>query len=186
MKIYLPTDIDAMPGQAVKEAFQHLKGVANKRIGRMQARGLGAPDLKKFGSMRGMSEERMRYELAEVSRWLRDERHTVRGYIKRRAEQLDAFHEKGYDFVNEKNYEDFVAYMEELREQYGSKVFDSGAAADVYNQGQRIGVPTETLKKNFDYFAEHLDQLDDMKPVRSSKGATMPAMRQKIKRLEGK
>ena len=100
MKIFTPIDIAKMPANEVKEAFQHLKSVANKRIGRMQAQGLGRP-MQKFGSMRGMSEEQMRQGLAEVSRWIREPSHTVRGYKSRRSEMLDAFHEKGYDFVNE-------------------------------------------------------------------------------------
>ena len=183
MKIFTPIDTAKMPANEVKEAFQHLKSVANKRIGRMQAQGLGRP-MQKFGSMRGMSEEQMRQGLAEVSRWIREPSHTVRGYKSRRSEMLDAFHEKGYDFVNEENYEDFIDYMEELREEYGSKVFDSSAAADVFGQTQRIGIDPDTVKKNFDYFADHLDELDRMKPVRSEKGATMPAIRRKIKRLE--
>lgn len=184
MKIFTPIEISKMSGQAVKEAFQHLKGVANKRIGRMEAQGLGRPGMKKFGSMRGMSEEQMRQGLADVSRWLREPSHTVRGYKSQRAAMIDAFHEKGYDWVNEENYEDFIDYMEELREEYGSKVFDSSAAADVYGQTDRIGIPSDVVKKNFDYFADHLDELDRMKPVRSSKGATMPAIKRKIKRLE--
>lgn len=183
MKIFTPIDITKMPASEVKEAFQHLKSIANKRIGRMQAQGLGRP-MQKFGSMRGMSEEQMRQGLAEVSRWIREPSHTVRGYKSRRSEMLDAFHEKGYDFVNEENYEDFINYMEELREEYGSKVFDSSAAADVFGQTQRIGIDPDTVKKNFDYFADHLDELDRMKPVRTEKGATMPAIRRKIKRLE--
>lgn len=183
MKIFTPIDIAKMPANEVKEAFQHLKSVANKRIGRMQAQGLGRP-MQRFGSMRGMSEEQMRQGLAEVSRWIREPSHTVRGYKSRRSEMLDAFHEKGYDFVNEENYEDFIDYMEELREEYGSKVFDSSAAADVFGQTQRIGIDPDAVKKNFDYFADHLDELDRMKPVRTEKGATMPAIRRKIKRLE--
>lgn len=184
MKIYTPNQIDAMSGQAVKEAFQHLKSVANKRIGRMQAQGLGRPGMKKFGSMRGMSEEQMRQGLAEVSRWIREPSHTVGGYKSQRAAMLDAFHEKGFDFVNEENYEDFIDFMEDLREEYGAKVFDSGAAADVFSNTQRIGIPPETVKKNFDYFANHMDELDRMKPIRSAKGGTMRAIKDKIRKLE--
>lgn len=184
MKIYTPNQIDAMSGQAVKEAFQHLKSVANKRIGRMQAQGLGRSDMRKFGSMRGMSEEQMRQGLADVSRWIRDPAHTVKGYKTKRSEFLDAMHEKGFDFVNEENYEDFVDFMEDLREEYGSKVFDSGAAADVFSNTQRIGISPEIVKKNFDYFAEHMDELDRMKPIRSEKGGTMRAIKDKIRKLE--
>jgi hypothetical protein len=109
----------------------------------------------------------------------------VRGYKRNRDALLDTFHQQGLDYVNENNFEDFIQYMDELREEYGSKVFDSGDAADVYNNAQRIGIPTETVKKNFNYFAEHLEEMDRMRPVRSAKGATMGAIKNKIRNLKG-
>lgn len=182
MKIFTPLDIKGMADSAVREAYAALRGVAQKRVGRMAAQGLGR-DLPTFPTTRGLSNEEARQQLAEVSRWIRDPRHTVKGYKRQRAYNLDRFHEKGYDWINESNYEDFIKYMEELREEYGSKVFDSGDAVDVYNNAQRIGIPTDTIKKNFNYFAQHLEDLDRMRPVRSEKGATMGAIRDKIRKL---
>ena len=182
MKIFTPLDIKGMADSAVREAYASLRGVAQKRVGRMAAQGLGR-DLPSFPTTRGLTNEEARQQLAEVSRWIRQPAHTVRGYKRQRADMLDTFHEKGYDWVDENNFEDFIQYMEELREEYGSKAFDSGDAADVYNNAQRIGIPTETVKKNFDYFASHLEELDRMRPVRSDKGATMGAIRDKIRKL---
>lgn len=171
-----------MADSAVRSAYAALRSVAQKRVGRMAAQGLGR-DLPSFPKTRGLSNEEARQQLAEVSRWIRQPSHTVKGYKRQMAYNLERFHEKGYDFVDESNYEDFIQYMEELREEYGSKAFDSGDAADVYNNAQRIGIPTDTVKKNFDYFANHLEELDRMKPVRSEKGATMGAIRDKIRKL---
>ena len=182
MKIFTPLDIKGMADSAVREAYASLRGVAQKRVGRMAAQGLGR-DLPTFPTTRGLSNEEARQQLAEVSRWIRDPRHTVKGYKRQRAYNLERFHEKGYDWIDESNYEDFIRYMEELREEYGSKVFDSGDAVDVYNNAQRIGIPTDTIKKNFNYFAQHLEDLDRMRPVRSEKGATMGAIRDKIRKL---
>ena len=182
MKIFTPLDIKGMADSAVREAYASLRGVAQKRVGRMAAQGLGR-NLPSFPTTRGLTNEEARQQLAEISRWIRDPRHTVKGYKRQRAYNLERFHEKDYNWVNENNYEDFIQYMEELREEYGSKTFDSGDAADVYNNAQRIGIPTETIKKNYDYFASHLEQLDDMKPVRSERGATMRAIKDKIRKL---
>ena len=182
MKIFTPLDIKGMADRAVREAYTSLRGVAQKRVGRMAAQGLGR-DLPSFPTTRGLTNEEARQQLAEVSRWIRDPRHTVKGYKRQRAYNLERFHEKGYDWIDESNYEDFIRYMEELREEYGSKAFDSGDAVDVYNNAQRIGIPTETVKKNFDYFASHLEEMDRMRPVRSERGAAMGAIRDKIRKL---
>ncbi|MBQ1571895.1 MAG: hypothetical protein IIZ78_12265 [Clostridiales bacterium] len=186
MKIFTPAEIAGMGEKAVREAYAGLRSVANKRIGRMAAQGLGPKKgMQTFAKTRGMNETEVRTALADVSRWIREPSHTVRGYKRNRDSLLDTFHQQGMDYVDENNFEDFIQYMDELREEYGSKVFDSGDAADVYNNAQRIGIPTETVKKNFNYFAEHLDEMDRMRPVRSAKGATMSAIKNKIRNLEG-
>jgi len=186
MKIFTPMEIAGMGSKAVREAYAGLRSVANKRIGRMNAQGLGpSKGIQTFEKTRGMNEAEVRTALADVSRWLREPTHTVRGYKRRRSDLLDKYHEMGLNYINESNFEDFIKYMNELLEEYGAKVFDSGDAADVYNNAQRIGVPTETVKKNFIYFAEHLEEMDRMRPVRSAKGATMGAIKNKIRNLKG-
>lgn len=184
MKIFTPIDIAGMPAKAVRQAYSSMREALNRRLTNMEARGLGTSGAERFPTLRGMTDMEARQALAEASRWARDPRHTVRGETRYVREQIETFHEHGYDFVNKSNYYDFVNYMEELREEYGSKVFDSGDAADVYSEAQRIGIPTETVKKNFDYFADNMKQLKRMKPVRSASGATMGAIKDKIRKLK--
>lgn len=183
-KIFLPVMIRDMGLKEVKAAYQQIRRAANYRLGSMQAHGLGTMGGFRFPKMSSLSESQLRAALAEASRYMRDPRHTVRGereYIRR---ELESFRERGIDFVDESNFYDFTNYMEDLRGRYGSRAFDSGDALDVYNNAQRIGIDTDTLKDNFEYFVEHQITLDRMKPARGSSGVTMRALRQKIGRLE--
>lgn len=202
MKIFKPTDISGMTSADIKAAYQHLRKLANKRIVNLEKRGIyvtkqnpftptgttrlntSAGSSYRFPAASQMMDADIETALKDVSMWLRNPSHTVRGEKKRRQYMITAFRKRGYTFVDDSNFYDFVQYMEDLREQYGSKAFDSGDAADVYSNAQRIGIDSDTLKSNFDYFADHLEQLSRMRPVRSEKGATFEALEKKIKRLE--
>lgn len=186
MTIYTPKMIEAMSAnpKRIREAYAELRKVAQKRFKRLQAQKLTTNKSFKFPMTKTLSDADAAYYLAEVSRYLKDSQTTVKGAKRARDYDLQLFHEKGLTFINEDNYMDFVQYMDELRHQYDAKIFDSGDAADVFNEAQRIGIDTNTIKKDFDYFAEHLEDLERLKPVRSEKGATFSAIKQKIKRLQ--
>lgn len=183
-ELYFPFQIREMSAKDVKSAYVKMRKAANQRLTRMERAGLGTMGSYRFPKVKNLSEDQMRKELAEASRYMRDPRHTIPGERRFMQSELQKLREEyGYDWINESNFYDFVNFMEDLREQYGSKAFDSGDAADVFNNSQKIGIDPEVVKQNFDYFAEHLSELERMKPARSAGGATLPAIKRKIKRL---
>lgn len=183
-EFYFPFQIRDMDKGAVRHAYAKMRKAANQRLTRMERAGLGTKGAWRFPKVKDLSEKEMRAALAEASRYMRDRRHTVPGERKFMRDELQKLHEEyGYDWINESNFYDFVDFMDDLREQYGNKAFDSGDAADVFNNSQKIGIDPEVVKENFDYFAENLSALERMKPARSAGGATLPAIKRKIKRL---
>lgn len=183
-KLYFPFQIHDMQPADIRSAYIKLRKAANQRLTRMERAGLGTKGSWRFPKVKDLSEKQMEKALAEASRYMRDPRHTVPGERKFMRDELQKLHEEyGYDWINESNFYDFVDFMDDLREQYGNKAFDSGDAADVFNNSQKIGIDPEIVKENFDYFAENLSALERMKPARSAGGATLPAIKRKIKRL---
>ena len=73
--------------------------------------------------------------------------------------------------------------MEEKREEVGNKLFDSGDAADVFNEGQRLNIPVDVLRKNFDFFADNLSAMENTKPIKTKKKITFSDIKRKMKRL---
>lgn len=183
-QMFFPFQIAQMGAKAVQAAYAKMRKAANQRLTRMEKAGLGTQGSFRFPKVRDLSEQEMRTQLAEASRYMRDPRHTIPGERRFMRDELEKLHDMGYDYINESNFYDFTAYMEELREEYGNKAFDSGDAADVFNNSQKIGIDPKIVKENFDYFAEHLSELERMKPARSASGATLPAIKRKIKRLQ--
>lgn len=183
-KIYLPAQIRNMLPKAVRAAYTQQRAMANKRIARLEKVGLGTGKQKPFPTLRGMSDEEARAALADVSRWNRDIRHTVRGERSFIQREIESFKNMGYDFINESNFYAFTDYMDDLRDKYGSKAFDSGDAVDVFNNAQKIGIDPDVLKENFAYFVEHQDALERMRPARSKWGASFEGMKDKIRKIE--
>lgn len=182
--IFLPIQIAGMGAKAIRAAYTQQRAMANKRIARLEKAGLGTGVQGAFPTLRGMTDEQARAALADVSRWNRDVRHTVRGERAFIRSEIESFKNMGYDFINDSNFYQFTEYMDDLREKYGSKAFDSGDAVDVFNNAQKIGIDPEVLKSNFDYFVEHQDALERMRPARSSWGASFEGMKDKIRKLE--
>ena len=184
-KLYFPFQIHDMQPEEIRSAYIKLRKAANQRLTRMEKAGLGTKGAWRFPKVRDLNEEQLAKQLADASRYMRDVRHTVPGERKFMRDELKRLHkEYGFNWINESNFYDFTDFMDDLREQYGSKAFDSGDAADVFNNSQKIGIDPEVVKENFNYFAEHLAQLKRMRPARTQKGATLPEIERKIRRLE--
>lgn len=181
--IYFPFEINKMSASAVKSAYSNLRSIANKRLSRLESAGLGTFGSYRFPKVRELNEDQLRRELAEASRYVRDPWHTVRGARSYMNREIKSLHKQGYDWIDESNFREFTEYMDDLRDQYGSKAFDSGDAADVFSNGQKIGIDTDTLKENFEYFAEHLGELKRMRPARSAWGSSFEGVKQKIGKL---
>lgn len=182
-KLYFPFQIRDMQPADIRSAYVKMRKAANQRLTRMEKAGLGTMGSYRFPKVRDLTESQMAAELAEASRYMRDPRHTVPGERRFMKDELDKLHDMGYDWINESNFYEFTDFMDDLREQYGNKAFDSGDAADVFNNAQKIGIDPDVVKENFDYFAEHLSEMERMKPARSAAGATLPAVKRKIARL---
>ena len=183
-ELYFPFQINNMSPEAIRGAYVKLRKAANQRLTRMERAGLGTKGSWRFPKVKDLTSEQMAKELAEASRYMRDPRHTVRGERRFIREELKILHDKfNYYWITEENFYDFTKFMEDLRHEYGAKAFDSGDAADVFNHSQRIGIDPKLVKEEFDYFAEHLSELERMKPARTAGGVTMEGLRKKIGRL---
>ena len=187
MKLFTPSMIEkALAGAGgaadLRRAYSELRKIANKRLQRMEQQGLGSFGSYRFPKLSDLWDEDVPGALADVSRYLRDPRHTVRGEKKALDADIAKLHERGYDFIDRSNIYKFYDFMEEKRQEVGSKVFDSGAAADVFNEAQRLKIPPKVLKKNFDYFLENLDRMEKINPIKTNRAITFSDIKKKMER----
>lgn len=182
MKLFAPYQIERMTNRAIRQEYSKLRSTANKRLQRLEAAGLGDRGKFRFPVIKGKTDAEIAAQLADVSRFLKDPRTTVTGEKKFVEGELKMLREKGYDFVDRSNFYDFIKFMDEKRAEVGGKLFDSGDAADVFNEGQRLNIPVEVLKKNYDFFAENLSAMEKTKPIKTSRNIRFSDIKRKMKR----
>ena len=168
MKLYRSHEIDKLSTRAMNKAYSTLRSVANKRIQRMTEQGLGR-NRALFPTIQQISESgkfTVKSALADVSMFLRSERTTVKGEKKFIRHFQEVMTEHGYgDLVQTRaDIYEMIDYMEHLREIYSDKLFDSGDALDVLQQGHRLNIPAEKLAENYGLFAANLEKMEKLRP----------------------
>ena len=183
MKLYSPYQIERMTNKEIRSEYSKLRSVANKRLRRLWLAGLGSYGLFTFPIIKGRSDQQIATWLAAVSRFLRDKRTTIKGEREFVNNELEMLHDMGYKFITRENFYDFTKFMDSMRDQVGGKIFDSGDAADVFNEGQRLKIPADVLKMNFDYFAENLSAMEKIEPIKTEKTIKFSDIKRKMKRF---
>jgi hypothetical protein len=166
-RLFNKYQIGKMTESAVHKAYSTLRSIANKRIERLDRAGLGRTNVKfpTIQTIKDTDKFSVRDALADVSKFLRSDRTTVRGekqFINHFQEQMT---ESGYgDLVSTReDIYNMIDYMDYLREVYSDKLFDSGDALDVLQQGKRLNIPMEKLKENYDLFASNIDKMENLR-----------------------
>lgn len=185
-KFFTPSEIGSMSAAEIRKAYSRLRSIANKRIGRLEQQGLdrGYSKFPTIKEISGSSRMNVGSVLADVSRFIRSDRTTVTGAKKFLSDFREQMQVHGYgslvDTV-EKAYK-MMDYMEQLRERYSDKLFDSGDALDVLEQGERLNIPTDKLIENYDLFASNLESMEKVKPSKEGKEFSQRRINTLIKR----
>ena len=103
-------------------------------------------------------------ELADVSRFLRDERTTVTGerrFISNFQEMMGA---KGYGDLVESpdDVYNVLQFLDEMREEHKEMTLPSGDLLDALQEAERLKIPKDKLAENIDLFVAHLDELENI------------------------
>lgn len=159
--------IDVASDSTLRKMYSEFRSVANKRIQRLNKAGLGKSTAM-FPTIQQIKETDkidMRSALADVQKFLRSSRTTVSGQKRFMKEFRETMTEKGYGDLVQTNEDvnQMIEYMDYLREIYSEKLFDSGDALDVLQQGQRLNIPPERLRENYDLFASNLDKMEKLR-----------------------
>lgn len=162
IKLFSPYQIHKMTSGAINKEYSMLRSIANKRLQRMQAQGLGmrAREGFRFPTIKQIQEsskDTVSAALADVSRWLRQPQNTIKGEHKKIAEFRESMADMGYSDLTTTIDDTYrlMQYLEDLREQYSNDLYDSGDALDVYQHAQDLGISPEVFEKNMNLFYEN-------------------------------
>ena len=170
MKTYFPYQIERMSNRDIRKAYSDLRKTANKRLANLEKNNLGGYGAFRFAKLEQIHADDVGQELAELSRFMRDPRHTVRGARAHRDNILDTLHEKpGFEDINESNFRAWTEYMDHLREKYGNKLFDSGDATDVFMEAERLDLPANIIKNHYNLFKNNLEEIRRIDKIENAK-----------------
>lgn len=170
MKTYFPYQIERMSNREIRKAYSDLRKTANKRLANLEKNNLGGYGAFRFAKLEQIHADDVGQELAELSRFMRDPRHTVRGARSHRDNILETLHEKpGFEDINESNFRAWTEYMDHLREKYGNKLFDSGDATDVFMEAERLDLPANIIKNHYNLFKNNLEEIRRIDKIENAK-----------------
>lgn len=110
----------------------------------------------------GMNRMELASLLARLNKFTQARSSTISGYKETRQKTIDSFHESGYEFVNEKNLDDFLMYMDTMKESVDAEQYGSDDLALYYEQAQRLGIETKDLMENIDIFQDNFRQIEKL------------------------
>ena len=166
---YTPYGIGNLTDKQLRDEFTRMRDAAQKRVKRLvKSQFAGSQTAQQYGrgfakmstltvrpSKTAGAEEReiarhatrknIEAEFMRMSVFLRSPEASVAGLRERRARNIKLLREHGY-LVNTRDYNKFVKFMERMREKYGSKIFDSDQAADIFSAGERARLSSEQLE----------------------------------------
>lgn len=180
-----PVDVRAMTTKEMRKMYSTLRSTANKRVTRLKSKGMGQ-EVDFFKTLKHIASGDLPSLLIDVARFVGSEKNTVRGRKREYENMVNMLEEKGYEGVI-KNYDDFykfTKYMEGVRERVSSKLYDSGDALDVFEQGQRLNIPFDKLLDNYDAFAENLDSLEMVRPSKNGREFTQARINALLKKWD--
>lgn len=177
----------------MRKEYARLREVARKRLARMEdtpAERSQAYRMNRYRYEKPQSQietvGELGRRLSDLARFINAKSSTVTGQRQIRMKSIQTLHEHGYGFVNEKNIYEFAEFMEWFRSSEYSRLISSDPPADLFGINVRLGMPVEELKKNFEYFMENRDELDEVAKIRDPKKRTAEEYIKRVEKLKRK
>ncbi len=170
--------ISAYQPQALQEGFSEkelrkeysrLRSVARKRLERFAGSEFADSNVYRYNKGRyiPVADVKTKTELArllsDVARFLTAEGGSVSGQRSIRDKAIATWHDKGYDWINTKNYASFARFLEFSREFVGQPYMEK--AAELFRRADEQGVDPEQIKANYEWYWKNFDEENTTLPT---------------------
>lgn len=157
-KVYHST-LNKWSDEGVKAEYNRLRSIALKRNRRaVKSRGvkpLSLPTAKQLGDINVI-----RVRVEQMSDDVNRSTSTVLGYKKMINNAVKTFQNKGFKFINKKNYTAFGKFMKHMREQYDITKGDmSERFVELFNIKNEYKQTYKDIEENFDVFINNTSKL---------------------------
>lgn len=157
-------DLGLIDRAAIRADYSSMRKLANKRLKRFEGTQWAKSAIYKFNKNRFKrldqinNPEELAHLLVEVKDFLENPLSTVTGQRSRIKDTIETLHERGYIFVNTKNFSEFAMFMDRMRALNLSSIYDSEQSAEVWNTLRKQGAsPAEVAEAFNKYTQEKLE-----------------------------
>ena len=181
-ELYTPIKMENMTEASLKAEYSRMRSVANKRLQRLEAAGIGKRALEGYrfptiAQIQSSSKSTVASELASVSRWLNDYRSTLTGERQFLEEFREMMERKEYGSLVSapEDIYNVIDLLDDLRERYKNDLLRYRSDLtdkdifDALQQAQRLNMPIEALKRNIELFVANMDALEKVQPTKGGR-----------------
>ena len=118
-----------------------------------------------------MSRNEMLADISDALAYMRGQVSTFKGWSEVQQKRMDAYNKTMSDsgqplFKTKEDFDDYGRFMGEMQERFGDLWhYNSDQAKEMYTQARRLNLDPRQLTKNFDFWADHLEDLAEADPI---------------------
>lgn len=143
------------PREALRE-YNRLRRLANARLSALQRRyptSSIAREYKAGFPAAGKEESRRIYNrLYQVAKFMQLKLASVTGMREYRRKSIETLHERGYDFVNESNFDRFTDFMEEVKTHEAYSDYPSEEVVELFREAEEKNADPEKIAEAFEKY----------------------------------
>ena len=173
-----------------RAVYNRLRDIGQKRIKRL-AREFSQSETYKqhkdgIRKLRDIkTESQLNQELAKLNKLIQSPYSTITGQKEIRQKNLETLEEHGYTLkgkpvVTKENYDRFTDFMEAYRATVESRTYGSETPVDLFNEAERLKIKPKTLIDNISFWADHLEDLQNMPDRKGNKEVSASYIRRRL------
>lgn len=194
MKQYKQSDFNPFaladrPEKEKRKQYSEMRSIARKRLERL-AKSYPKSEIYIYNKTRFTplkevkSTKDLDILLSDLAQFLNNNLSTIKGQKARRQKTIDTLRDRGYTFVNAKNFDRFTQFMDATRKAAQASRYDSERVYELFTTAERIGINPLELQEDFQYFMEKQNELDNLPIPRRDKPKTAEQYRQYLKKYK--
>ena len=167
------------PEDAVRKEYARMRDNLRKNISRIEKSGeFPSADvlntMSQFPAQSKLDRKEVSFKLAQLETVLSSNSSSLSGLKHQRRAAVETLQDRGYHFINKKNYSEFVRFMNStealafslLRYEItstGQRVGeDRNKRLEMFNTIQRKGISVDSLIKDFRFYSDHLQEIKEL------------------------
>ena len=173
--------INELSDTELRKAYQQTKYTLKSRAVTFEKHGInvahgtyGRPSSALLPSSKGMDIEEQRQRLKTSLAYMRGRGSTYKGYKQIEDERRRRLQESmpDLDLSSKEKVDKFGRFIGEMQTRWGEMwKYVSNSARDIYREAMRLNADPRMFMKNYDFWADHIQDLEEAQPIRQRAGS---------------